>query len=125
MTGAQLARAIADLCSTKPDLDAKLAAILAKWLKDALGKVSTSEDFRHVAANGRVAVISLYLKSSALPRCGQARQEVRPPCSRSSDPVTRCPTSPYPRFGQAPIRTVAKSFSPSTAHAYRGRACAV
>ena len=61
MTGAQLARAIADLCSTKPDLDVKLTATLAKWLKDALGKASTLEDFRRAAANGRADVISVYL----------------------------------------------------------------
>jgi hypothetical protein len=63
MTGAQLARAIADLCSTRPDLDAKLATTLAKWLKEALGQLTTLEDYQCAAANGRGDFIATYLST--------------------------------------------------------------
>lgn len=63
MTGAQLARAIADLCSTKPDLDATLATTLAKWLKDAVGKLTTLDDFRRAASNGRGDLVTTYLST--------------------------------------------------------------
>jgi hypothetical protein len=63
MTGAQLARAIADVCSTKPDLDAKLAATLARWLKDTLGKLTTLDDYRRAAAGGNASFVPLYLST--------------------------------------------------------------
>jgi hypothetical protein len=61
MKGAQLARALADLSSTKPDLDAKLAAALGKLVKDSLGKLTSLSDFRGATKNGRGELIALYL----------------------------------------------------------------
>lgn len=49
MTGTQLARAIAQLCSSKPGLDAKLATVLAKWVKDNVAKGATLDTLRDVA----------------------------------------------------------------------------
>jgi hypothetical protein len=63
MTGAELARAIANLCSTKPDLDANLATNLAKWLKGLLGKVTTLDDFRRAASPGRSDLVAIYLST--------------------------------------------------------------
>ena len=71
MTGTQLARAIADICNTKPELDAKLAATLGKWLKDTIGKIATLEDYRQAAARGRSELITLYI--SILPSTDIAR----------------------------------------------------
>jgi hypothetical protein len=63
MTGAELARAIANLCSAKPDLDAKLATNLAKWLKGLLGKMTTLDDFRRAASTGAGDLVAIYLST--------------------------------------------------------------
>jgi hypothetical protein len=63
MTGAQLARAIADICSTKPDLDTKLAVTLAKWLRETLGKLTTLDDYRRAAAGANGSFVPLCLST--------------------------------------------------------------
>lgn len=57
MTGAQLARAIAQLCSSKPELEAKLATALAKWVKDNVAKGATLDTLRDVARCGGAEVV--------------------------------------------------------------------
>ena len=57
MTGAQLARAIAQLCSSKPELDAKLVTVLAKWVKDNIAKGATLDTLRNMANCGGTDVL--------------------------------------------------------------------
>ena len=49
MKGVQLAKAIALLCDSRSDLDAKLAVVLAKWVKDNVAKGATLDTLRDVA----------------------------------------------------------------------------
>ena len=61
MTGAQLARAIAQLCSSKPELDARLLAVLGKWVKDNVAKGATLDTLRSVANCGGTDVIGWHV----------------------------------------------------------------
>ena len=63
MQGAQLARAIAQLCSSKPDLDRKLAAVLDKWIKDNVAKGATLPSLKDISASGGDGVVEWYLHS--------------------------------------------------------------
>jgi hypothetical protein len=40
-----------------------LATILGRWLKDAIGKLTTLDDYRRAAANGRGELIAIYLST--------------------------------------------------------------
>ncbi|MGE0851871.1 MAG: hypothetical protein AB7O44_19975 [Hyphomicrobiaceae bacterium] len=78
MQGAQLARALADLSSTKPDLDAKLAAALGKLVKDSIGKLTTLSDFRGASKNGRGELIGLYLAGLTQPDLAKLAKKLDP-----------------------------------------------
>jgi hypothetical protein len=78
MKGAQLARALADLSSTKPDLDAKLATALGKLVKDSLGKLTTLSDYRGAAKNGRGELVALYLAGLNSPDLAKLAKKLDP-----------------------------------------------
>jgi hypothetical protein len=61
MSGAHLARAVAVLCDTRPDLDAKLSAVLVKWVRDNVGKGATLDTLRGIQRSNGKEVIRAYL----------------------------------------------------------------
>jgi len=62
MNGSQLAKALADIISQKPELDSSFQELAAKWLKSSALKGATLHSFREIHTAAGDEIITWYLK---------------------------------------------------------------
>jgi hypothetical protein len=92
MAGAQLARAVAQLCSARPDLDAKLKVVLVKWVKDNVAKGATLDSLRKTAKDGGSDVVRWHvaqLNATEVAKLTKKLDPHRPKSPRDTEPALK------------------------------------
>lgn len=114
MNGAKLAVAIAQLCNAKPDLDKKLEIVLAKWVKDYVGKGATLDSLRECAGHAE-PLLSWHLGQLSATEVASLVKKLdpdRPKSPSDNERTLKAHATALVIGGQAPYRKPPKPVGP-------------